>query len=276
MFRVGAVLGRSISILSRNAVVFYTLALLFTWPTIFITDGSETNRESSGLLVDDRIAGFGDLGFGVGGSFVIIIALALGALALYLLASCTMVYGSIQALQNDRAGIGACIRHGLPAVPRVMGIAILSALAIGLVCGVVSIPGILILMAGGSTFGSIWIFVAIVIPSLMIYSAWWVTVPVAVVERAGVVASLKRSAHLTRGYRWRVFGILLVIALLNGVVEWFALLPFDPGEIPHTVVTFAVTAAFTAWGAVAMAVAYHDLRLDKEGVGVNEIAAVFD
>jgi hypothetical protein len=187
-----------------------------------------------------------------------------------------MVYGSIQALQNDRAGIGGCIRHGMPAVPKVMGIVILSSLAIGLVCGLLSLPGFLILSSGGSIIGAIWIFAAILIPGMMIYSAWWVTVPVAVVERAGVVASLKRSADLTRGYRWRVFGILLVLALVNAFVEWIVLVPFNPGEMAHTIVGFVVTAAFTAWGAVAMAVAYHDLRLEKEGVGVNEIAAVFD
>lgn len=35
-------------------------------------------------------------------------------------------------------------------------------------------------------------------------------------------------------------------------------------------------AAFTSLGAVACAVTYHDLRLVKEGVGVEELAAVFD
>ena len=44
----------------------------------------------------------------------------------------------------------------------------------------------------------------------------------------------------------------------------------------HAVVSYLATAFFIAFGAVTTAVAYHDLRLVKEGLGIDEIAAVFD
>ena len=152
----------------------------------------------------------------------------------------------------------------------------LSTLAILLIGGLLSIPGFLIATSGGSLFDTVWVIAAIAIPGLMLYSALWVAVPAAVVERTGVVASMSRSATLTRGYRWRVFGIVLLLGLLNMTAGWIATLPFDLGGTAHSVAEFAVAAVFTAWSAVAAAVAYHDLRLEKEGIGVNEIAAVFD
>ena len=39
---------------------------------------------------------------------------------------------------------------------------------------------------------------------------------------------------------------------------------------------WAVTALFGAFYAVVTAVSYHDLRVVKEGVGIEQIAAVFD
>jgi hypothetical protein len=47
-----------------------------------------------------------------------------------------------------------------------------------------------------------------------------------------------------------------------------------------TILTFLVTVAWTAiWGAyyaVSAAVSYHDLRVAKEGVDIEQIVAVFD
>ncbi len=279
-FRVGAVLSRSISILVGNAPVFGGLALLFTWPLLFVADD---------VGVDDRTVdpATGGATWAIGGggaaaaTIAAVVVVGLFVIALYMFATSSMVYGTVQALRGRRAGLGECIRQALPAIPRVVGIAVLTVLAILLVSALCAVPGLLIVLAGGGIFGGLVMFAAVLIAGIAVYAALWVAVPVAVVERLGVMDSLRRSTSLSKGHRWRVVGILVVLALLNGAAESIATLPFpsvSTGEpsSAESVVVFLVTAVFTAWGAIAAAVAYHDLRLEKEGTGVNEIAAVFD
>lgn len=273
-FRVGAVLGRSIWVLRRNAAVFGTLAVLFTWPTLLVSGDAEDNSATVSAT-GDMIAGSGDGAGFLAAIVAVVLVVLLIVLALYMLATSTMVYGTFQVLRGRSVGIGECLRRGLPSLLRVIGIAILTVLAILLVGALVSLPGIF-MTARGSALGAIWIFAGFLITAMAIYSALWIAVPVAVVERSGVIASMRRSATLSKGNRWRIFGILLILTLLNLFADWIVTLPFEVGGTMHSLAAFAVAIAFTAWGAVAAAVAYHDLRLEKEGLGVNEIAAVFD
>ena len=99
---------------------------------------------------------------------------------------------------------------------------------------------------------------------------------VAVVEHPGVIKSLRRSAKLTSGYRWRVFGILITVILAQNILDRAvsAILSGAPSLL--IVASFLITAAATAYTAVVTAVCYHDLRILKEGVDVNDIARVFD
>lgn len=126
-------------------------------------------------------------------------------------------------------------------------------------------------------------FVALVIPGLVLTTIWWVAIPVAVVERPGTLASLRRSAELTRGVRWRIFGLFvgylfvlvgcmflisgLLFALIDDVVlaDWL-----------WTIVGWVWIAGVMAVQAVLVAVSYYHLRVAKEGTGIEEIAAVFD
>ncbi|MCP9945648.1 hypothetical protein LUX12_13950 [Streptomyces somaliensis] len=67
----------------------------------------------------------------------------------------------------------------------------------------------------------------------------WLTVrfslsySVVMLERQGVVASLRRSARLVRGSWWRVFGILILTVLLTFLVMMIVVIPF-------TLLAFAV------------------------------------
>ena len=56
--------------------------------------------------------------------------------------------------------------------------------------------------------------IATAVMFVFLYIIFWVVIPVAVIERPGPVASLKRSVALTEGHRWKILGIfLLVIAI---------------------------------------------------------------
>ena len=103
------------------------------------------------------------------------------------------------------------------------------------------------------------------------------------VERTGVVESLRRSAGLTSGHRWRIFGIMIIIIIVDvGVraalayLEYFAILQFGDVANLGYLIWFAISIAATAFFAVVEAVCYHDLRVLVDGVDVDEIARVFE
>jgi len=255
-FRVGSVLGRSLSVLTRNIVPFGILGLIFTWPLVLDDAGDDPGVEAPSSA--DPVGAVDPL---VLVEFIVAAAIVLGliflVIAMYMLCISTMAYGTFQDLRGNRVRVAECLRRGLSTVFPVVGVAILNTVLV--------ILGTMVL----------------IIPGIMLWVALWVAVPVAVVERPGVIASLRRSAWLTKGHRWRIFGIVLVLGLLNGVANSVVLVPFatltgDAAAAVANVVAYLITVFFMAWGAVAAAVAYHDLRLEKEGVGVNEIAAVFD
>ena len=134
-------------------------------------------------------------------------------------------------------------------------------LAVGIVTGV------------GIILGTI----CLIIPGIMLACAWYVAVPSAVVESPGVMGALKRSAFLTSGSRWAVFGIFVLVFLMQLAAVFIFQLLFRTLDFKLIVIlSTAVGALFALFGAVCAAVAYHDLRIQKEGADVDDLIAVFE
>ena len=233
-FRIGRVLTRGFSVLSRNIVPFGLLAAVFTVPPYLygLAPGSPD------------VPGAG----GVGDVAIFVVDVLLG----YLLTA-ALVYGTISELRGAHANLAECVSRGLGLVFPVVGVAILAGIATGLASLLLIVPGLIVL------------------------TMLWVAVPVAVVERPGVMDSLRRSAELTKGYRWPVFGLILTLVVLVLVLSLLGgLLVANMGTVGSVVVSWILSAAIGAVFAVVSAVSYHDLRIAKEGVGAEQIAAVFD
>lgn len=180
-----------------------------------------------------------------------------GAFVLGQLATAALAYGVVQDLKGAPASIGRTVGRGLSRMFPVLGITLVISIAIGL---------------GYAYF---------VIPGLIMQTSFYLSVPCAVVERTGVDQSMKRSMALTRGYKFHLF----VVVLLLGLVELG--LTFAVGELVGDITSAAaahaygllLVAVFIATAtlrSVTAAVAYHELRLAKEGIGIDELAAVFD
>ncbi len=117
-------------------------------------------------------------------------------------------------------------------------------------------------------------------------SMFFVSLPVCIVEKRGVFASMGRSEDLTRGHRWRVFGIYLLLTVVLGIIG--GIVQVVAGGIARpavgaagaitvaTIINFVWNAMAGAFQAVVAVVTYHDLRVIKEGIDVEQIAAVFD
>jgi hypothetical protein len=168
-----------------------------------------------------------------------------------------VVYGTVAYLRGRPAGVGECLSRGFGVVLPVILVAILITLM--------------------GTIG----MMLLVIPGIIVFVITAAAVPAAVVERPGVWGSIKRSAELTKGNRWRVFALLVIFYIVMMGIAWVLGLVGLPILAPDGT-TFAiivlyvwsglVTAFFAAFGAVI----YHDLRVAKEGASSEQIAAVFD
>ena len=118
----------------------------------------------------------------------------------------------------------------------------------------------------------------LIVPGIILWTMWYVAFPACVLEGIGPFEALSRSSFLTSGSRWKVLGLALVIVLIIAV----------PGAILQSVLGLTlgwsglVIGAYVgrvlggALAAIVAAVLYHELRVAKEGVDVDRIAAVFD
>lgn len=126
-------------------------------------------------------------------------------------------------------------------------------------------------------------FLLFIVPGVVLICMYYVAIPVAVVERAGIGQSLGRSGALTEGSRWRIFGLFLasfVIMILPGMLISNYM---EPGEHDswatwrtYSIVYEIIDSIMGAFMSVTAAVAYHALRQAKEGVSVEELMAVFE
>lgn len=119
--------------------------------------------------------------------------------------------------------------------------------------------------------------IALVAPGVALMLCWAVAMPACVIERLGPIASLKRSFDLTEGHRWRIFAIGLPMWLLTIAVRLAIEHLADPlGPIVSVIGNYLWTTVWTGYSNTVWVMAYHDLRVAKEGSDIEQIAAVFD
>jgi uncharacterized membrane protein len=178
-----------------------------------------------------------------------------------------LISGALASLDGRPQTIGDQVRTGLAVVLPVIGIEILSSLAITATLVLLIVPGLIV-------------------------ACMCVSVPAAVAERTGVIDAMSRSSDLTKGNRWSIFGALalyfVAIIILNAIIALVVGLIFfggvsktylttegSPLAYIGVIVMAFVTAGFTVLSAVALAALYAELRLVKEGPKTNALAEVF-
>jgi hypothetical protein len=128
--------------------------------------------------------------------------------------------------------------------------------------------------------------IALVVPGLMIATAWLVSMPSLVVERVGIRAAINRSIWLTSGYRWPVFGFLAVFLVISIIVSgagesWdgpFVGLPlFDQvSAVVRALVEDMFEIAAALIFTLTVSSVYFELRLIKEAVLPEDLARGLD
>jgi hypothetical protein len=182
------------------------------------------------------------------------------------LSQAIVLYGAFQVMRGQPVDLAESARIGLRRFFAIVGLALCVSL-----------------LAGFATL-------LLVVPGVIVYLMWFVATPVCVVEQLGPFASMGRSRELTKGHRWKLLGLSLLILLpalvVGAIVGAIIVATMGTGGFLATstamagtlgkVVNLIWSAVWTAFLAIVIVVTYHDLRVAKEGVDTNQIAAVFE
>ncbi|MEM7597382.1 MAG: hypothetical protein AAF382_06760 [Pseudomonadota bacterium] len=128
-------------------------------------------------------------------------------------------------------------------------------------------------------------FAALIVPGLWLYAVFSVVVPAIVIESAGFGA-LGRSSALTKDFRWPIVGLLVVIVICMVIIgaifgAGLGLIIYALGDgfvgIVFMVLLVSVINGFTySLSGISVSLIYARLREIKEGVGVDQLASVFE
>jgi hypothetical protein len=243
---------RAFQAISLNPVVILSLALVVgAVPSLLMTaliSRSGIGSQASIQISFGAIIGAGFLSGVVG---LVVSALVQGAIT----------RATVTAIEGRRATFGESLSTALRVLLPLIGLSIL--LAIGIMIG----------------------FVLLIVPGIILLLMWAVAVPSLVVERGGVFAAFARSAELTRGAKWRILGLFLLLAvaywLLSLVARIVGLGLYSPTAasngftIANIIGGIVVGTVFNMiWGTVQPSL-YIELRQWKEGGSIENLEQIF-
>ena len=181
---VGRVFSRTASVITDNPVTVFGIALVFGAIPAVLINWLEMGLR--GTMTDE----YSRLGYGA-----VVLASALVGMVLSALVQGALVRATLAHAEGGRASFAESASTGLAAALPLVGLAILMAIAVGLG------------------------FMLFIVPGVILYVMWAVASPVLVAERTGVFGAFGRSRELTKGARWKVFGVELVVVLAWWVIS---------------------------------------------------------
>lgn len=228
---------------------------------------------------------------GAAGGFLVV-----GVLSLFIsvVMEGAMVVPVARSILNRRTGfrqMWLLARGRAWALVRLAGLGVAAVLlAVALIA--LATAGLANSMGTGSLVIVLPLFLAFVAALVWVSVKLTVAPAVIVVENVGTVAGIRRSWAVTRRNWWRVFGIVLVVSLLVGIIGQIVLIPVSllaglltavagpqglAGQAPalQAVVVVVTAVVSAAVGAVAfafqtsvMALLYMDLRMRNDGLDI--------
>jgi len=264
---VGRVLSRAFEAIRANALPFFGLALLLVGVPSFFTQylmAASIELQTARLDATPGGAQLSDLSFMLAPSFWgPIVATLFVSLIGYLILQVMVTRSTILQLGRREPDIAGSFTLALWLALPAFGLTICIVLLL--------IIGVILLF----------------FPALMIWCALIVAMPVLVQERVGIFRAMARSRALTRGSRWRIFLLVILIWILSMMVSGIT------NAIAATTTSFDGTVAVqnpivagiadglgsVLTGLVSTVVAaalYVELREVKEGAATTDLATVFD
>ncbi|HYM17026.1 MAG TPA: hypothetical protein VEU06_00560 [Micropepsaceae bacterium] len=259
-FQIGRVASRTFGVIGNNIVPFTLLALLPGVPAAFMYWG--WYRFAAGLNPLERHF---DLGaFSTAGVAGLIYFVA------YFVFQAAVVHSTVAYLNGKRASFADALSTGLANFFPLFVLSILVGLGV--------LGGMILLL----------------VPGIILALMWSVAVPVRVVEHSGITAALGRSSELTRGHRWAIFGLAVAFVIFEVIVgavfgglsaaQFMLSASGDPAAAMRAWTTSPSHILASTFAAIinlvivaaGTASVYYELRVVKEGIGPEALAAVFD
>lgn len=239
-FRIGDAFGKTFGIFGRHIVTFMVLATIAHIPRLLL---AVLYRRPSVLPGQFSVQ---ELWTWIAITNVVLIICSS-------LTSAMVVYGVIQDLRGQSFSIQGCIQTALSRLMPLLGIAICVGLA-------TFIGGILL-----------------VVPGLIVATIYYVAQPACIAENRGVFDSMSRSSALSKGFRWKIFAVFLLVLLAAMIIGGIIGLIFGAaGPAAVQIASLAVEIIVGAFSATLVGVVYYLLRVAKDGVDIEKIASVFE
>ena len=239
--RIGDVFGRSLKMFAAHWGAYCgMMALGFAF--MAIVTGALADRILAALERDTTI------------SVVIGLALLAAFGLSLLLASAAVSFGVAQDIGGRRFSLGRSLGVMLTRSPAILALALL----IGL-------------------YG-MFALAFLIVPGAIVFSVYSVAIPACMIEGLGPFQSMSRSAFLTKGNRWRIFGILCALYVGGIAIGQLASLILEHivGDMPAFAIWLTFNIVLGAFSGVTLGVLYVQLRAAREGPDIDRLAKVFD
>jgi hypothetical protein len=266
IFRVGPVLSRAWRLFVGDILFFLGVTILMAVPVALAI-------AAANFRVPGRAADYGPGVIEV--SLDTILALGVGVVG-----QAVLLLGAFQRLRGRPLHLGEALRKALARLFPLLGLVLLAGLALGacLILSICSVWAISVMFGGGR--GTVQVspiaFVPVTAPAAILFVMWIVTVPACVVEALSPLASIIRSNGLTKGYRWKIFGIAFLLGLLLLAIPIVQLILTPLGRALPAIVGTACLLVWIAYCNCVVIMTYHDLRVAKEDILTEQIVEIFD
>lgn len=253
-FGMGRVITRTFEVLGKNFVPYSALAALTVAPPMVVSWALGRSYMHTVMRTPVLSA--------VAGQIVLLMASLIVAMMLSYVLQAALVHGTLTTLNGRPASFAECLLTAIRSAPRLLGVGLLGSLGIMLGMMLLIVPGVILALA------------------------WSVVVPACIVEQKTIGESFSRSSQLTRGHRWAIFGLVIIFGAAN-LAAGLALRPLTglsffptPQQVIPEFGIYWIAATLlrvivAAIAAVGIASIYYELRSMKEGVGPEQLAAVF-
>jgi len=275
---VGDVLDRTFTVyrskplvfIGLSAIWYLLLVLVFVVLAVVIFAGALAafSRQAT-TPSPEQIAGaaVGIIGF--------VIVAVIVAILLFAAQSAALVHAAARRYLGKDVAIGEAFKAGLAASPRLFIAGVLVFLAI------LGVWAVLVIAAALANQGILWALVVLagIVATAFLGCSWLVAPVVVVVEKMGPIAALGRAWRLSAGNRWRIFGIQVLLFILNlvlslligGIFGGIAATSTQSGpagqlglSVVQSLVNLASTIIWAPVEWIAFTVLYYDLRVRKE------------
>lgn len=251
---IGSIFSRAFGVMGNNPLVVFGVALVLgAGPqllySVLIGTGLATTAAEGGDAI--RAAALGGLAVGL-----------ISMISRSLVSGC-VTRATVAYSQGHRASLGECLSVAFQRAVPVIVVSILFGLAVVL--------GLVLL----------------IVPGIILAVMWSVVVPITVEERTGILGAFGRAQELTRGARWTIFGLFLLILVIGMVIGFVGVLvstltigmsyanPAIASSVPALVLNAIVLTLVSAFSSALVTSLFVELREWKDGPEDRKLGDIF-